>query len=499
MFLHNPIVSPQGQVSNPSNAVASPAGWLTGTTHSSWLITGNNARAYLDADKRQNTPDAGGEARSTTFDDTLDVTSGPATATNRNVAIQNLFFHNNLLHDTLYLAGFTETFGNFQTDNFNRGGSAGDPVQAEAQDGGGLDNANFATPEDGTAPRMQMYLWNGANVVDVSGPSSIAGDYYAAQAEFGPEATFEGLSGNMVLVDDGTGTPTDACETLQPGSLAGAIALIDRGTCDFTVKVKNAQNAGAIGAVVGNNVDTEAVIIMGGNGRFAIPASSVSFNTGQTLKGALAGGEVSATLRAADPPPGLRDGDIDADISWHEYGHGLTWRMIGGMSGPLAGAVGEGMSDVLALIHGPGDDRVAEYSFSNPIGIRREPYDTYSRTYGALNEGTRQVHNDGEIYAAIGWRMIENYADAGVAQSDLLADLVEGMKHTPSRPAYEDMRDGILAGLTNTGSTARECLVWRAFAEYGVGVGASATESTSRGKVVVAVNESFDVPSHCTP
>ena len=86
-----------------------------------------------------------------------------------------------------------------------------------------------------------------------------------------------------------------------------------------------------------------------------------------------------------------------------------------------------------------------------------------------------------------------------MAESDLLADLVEGMKHTPSRPAYEDIRDGILAGLTNTGNTARECLVWRAFAEYGVGVGASATESTSRGKVVVAVNESFDVPSHCTP
>ena len=61
------------------------------------------------------------------------------------------------------------------------------------------------------------------------------------------------------------------------------------------------------------------------------------------------------------------------------------------------------------------------------------------------------------------------------------------------------MRDGILAGLTNTGNSARECLVWRAFEEYGVGVGASATEATSRGKLVVTVEESFNVPSQCNP
>ena len=68
-----------------------------------------------------------------------------------------------------------------------------------------------------------------------------------------------------------------------------------------------------------------------------------------------------------------------------------------------------------------------------------------------------------------------------------------------ARPAYADMRDGILAGLANTGNTARECLVWRAFAEYGVGEGAVALESRSRGKDVVVVTESFDVPSQCNP
>ena len=56
-----------------------------------------------------------------------------------------------------------------------------------------------------------------------------------------------------------------------------------------------------------------------------------------------------------------RDGDLDSDIVYHEYGHGLTWRMIGNMAGALAGAIGEGMSDTVA-IYINGDDRVGEYS-----------------------------------------------------------------------------------------------------------------------------------------
>src|SRR5262249_2989902 len=48
----------------------------------------------------------------------------------------------------------------FQENNYGRGGAQNDSVQAEAQDGGGENNANFATPPDGQRPRMQLYLWN---------------------------------------------------------------------------------------------------------------------------------------------------------------------------------------------------------------------------------------------------------------------------------------------------------------------------------------------------
>ena len=83
----------------------------------------------------------------------------------------------------------------------------------------------------------------------------------------------------------------------------------------------------------------------------------------------------------------LRDGDLDSDIIWHEYGHGVTWRMVGNMSGPLARAIGEGFGDVLAIYANRLTDTtaaVAEYSYNNlglsgfpnailgPFGVFRE-------------------------------------------------------------------------------------------------------------------------------
>src|SRR5262249_32037153 len=49
--------------------------------------------------------------------------------------------------------------GNFQTNNFGRGGAGNDEVQVDVQDGSGTNNANFGTPPDGSRPRMQMFLF----------------------------------------------------------------------------------------------------------------------------------------------------------------------------------------------------------------------------------------------------------------------------------------------------------------------------------------------------
>jgi len=147
----------------------------------------------------------------------------------------------------MYIYGFTEAEANFQDDNMARGGLGNDHVNAEAQDIGGTNNANFATPADGGSGRMQMYLWSGnvSSTLTVNSPPSVAGNYNSAPAGFGPNVVTP-ITADFVLVDDGTGVTSDACEPLINGSsLPGKIAVIDRLTCNFVDKVLAAQGAGA--------------------------------------------------------------------------------------------------------------------------------------------------------------------------------------------------------------------------------------------------------------
>jgi hypothetical protein len=71
---------------------------------------------------------------------------------------------------------------------------------------------------------------------------------------------------------------------------------------------------------------------MGGtNAALVIPAVMISQNDGTALKALAA---PTGTIRAKAVEPLQIDGSLDSNIVYHEYGHGLTWRMIGGMSGP---------------------------------------------------------------------------------------------------------------------------------------------------------------------
>jgi len=146
-------------ISNPENALASPAGWFhTGTT----IMDGNNVHACVDANANNvcDTPEAScGEGLSCDFPINLSI----APSSSRPAAVTNLFYWNNTIHDIQYQHGFTEAAGNFQENNFGRGGAGSDSVNADAQDGSGNCNANFGTPPDGGNPRMQMYLCNRAS------------------------------------------------------------------------------------------------------------------------------------------------------------------------------------------------------------------------------------------------------------------------------------------------------------------------------------------------
>src|SRR4029078_959085 len=89
-----------------------------------------------------------------------------------------------------------------------------------------------------------------------------------------------------------------------------------------------------------------------------------------------------------------------------------------------------------------GDDSIAEYAGGNPGGIRRFPYAGYPNTYSDVLGG--EVHDDGEVYAAIVWRLTELFDAGGVSRDALFRTWVDGMNYTPAGPAWEDMRDGML-------------------------------------------------------
>jgi hypothetical protein len=98
-----------------------------------------------------------------------EIGEAPGGAAFRSGVVTHLFYLTNRYHDALYQAGFTESARNFQNDNFGRGGAGNDRVLAQAQDFSGTNNANFATPADGTSGRMQMYLFTNGTAAQRDG------------------------------------------------------------------------------------------------------------------------------------------------------------------------------------------------------------------------------------------------------------------------------------------------------------------------------------------
>ncbi len=342
-------------------AINTAAGWMGTST----VTTGNNVEAYLDSDAN-NQPDAvntadlqNGHAFSSIQDFTFPFTLGVDPRTQRAAAVTNLFYFNNIIHDFSYQLGFTEAAGNFQTNNFGRGGTGNDSVRAEAQDGSGTNNANFGTPPEGQRPRMQMFLFT-------------------------------------------------------------------RGTADL-------------------NDD--------------------------------------------------RDGDFDGDVVLHEYGHGISNRLVGGpantscLGGTQAGAMGEGWSDYWAATF-YGNGVIGEFVTNNLTrGIRRAAYtvpaDPVHDSYADLGVGGFEVHRDGEVWAAALWDLRQTL---GAAIADRL--VLQGMKFTPCSPSFLNARDGILMADQNLNGGANRCAIWTVFARHGMGVSAQGNNGTTH----VAAT---DVPQDC--
>ncbi|MQA59915.1 MAG: hypothetical protein GEU86_00135 [Actinophytocola sp.] len=370
---------------SPARAVVPFTGldgdWAAGTTTS-----GNNVNAYLDrdnnnandeyqpsnADAHFNYAFTDAWRNLSTIDDTdfaniPDADWQAAIDADRDAIITQLFYYTNDMHDWLYGFGFNEASGNFQVDNFGRGGSGGDPVLAEAHDGFDFgcqdqatppndircaNNANFSFNPDGTSSRMQMYLW----------------------------------------------------------------------------------------------------------------------------------------IRPNRP---YRDGSMDGDVIAHEYGHGVSNRLIpGGMSAATnqTGSLGEGWSDAISMFRW-NDAVVGEYVTGNATrGIRNSAYDVHPWTYGNYSTSVNSPHRNGEIWAAT---MYDIRTLLGINTTTQV--MLDGMRVTAApNPTFLAARDGILAADQAAGGNNR-CALWTAFAGRGMG-----TDAVSNGLHAVPT-EDFTVPAECLP
>lgn len=137
---------------------------------------------------------------------------------------------------------------------------------------------------DAAVPQV---LQPGTPLLSIAAPASIAGNYKVGAAAFGPPLSSPGVTGDIVAGLDGIGVSTDACEPIT-SAVAGKIALVDRGSCTFVIKVKNAQNAGAIAVIVADNAPGSPPAGLGGaDPTITIPSVRVTQADGAAIRAAL--------------------------------------------------------------------------------------------------------------------------------------------------------------------------------------------------------------------
>jgi hypothetical protein len=512
---------------------------------------GNNTFAYADI-AAPNGFGTGDIAPTPTSPDTFDRVYNPmvnaeSSTEQRAAAVTQLFYDINFFHDWYYDVGFDEMSRNAQTSNYNRGGREGDPINAEGQDNSGRNNANMRTPSDGMRPRMQMYIFDATGNERLSvGMTTIT----TAGAPFGAQ-TYN-LTAEVVLVNDGstadmnggmTGSVSDGCQMNFMNSVAGKIALVDRGNCSFIQKAQIAQANGAAGLIIADNAPGATPPGIGGmpgpgTAPPTIPVTAVTQASGTTLKGMIGG--ATPPMATLSKTPGIsRDGTIDNGIIAHEWGHYISNRLIGdgnGLGSNQSGGMGEGWSDFHALLmmvraedlnvpsnaNWMGTYSVGGYTSGGRsgsgyyYGVRRVPYSvdpaknafTFKHIqegvalptapptqFGADGAGNAQVHSTGEVWSSMLWEcyvalLRDPRHTFAQAQDRMKRYLVGGYKLTPMQPTLVEARDAILAA-----AAARDpqdfATLWQAFARRGIGMNAKAPDRNSQNNRPVV--ESFTV------
>lgn len=210
---------------------------------------------------------------------------------------------------------------------------------------------------------------------------------------------------------------------------------------------------------------------------------------------------------------------FDSDVVFHEFTHGVSNRLVGGLHDahalqqPQSRGMGEGWSDYFALTIqnfslNPEKTVTGDWVTNDPAGIRLAPYDDqYPGSFGRIGQpgdyDGSDEHAIGEIWCAALMKMNRDLGQALVdkQRGHLLGwqIVVDGFKLTSANPSFLDARDAILHALDSqqqSGSIssadfkkARKA-AWEAFARFGMG-----PKATSVGASLFGIVEDKSVPA----
>ena len=540
----SPVHGPHVMVDNPAIPAASPFGWhdVDGVEGAEFTITrGNNVHAYQDIDDDQlssnDEPDGGEEL---IFDFAHDVDAEPNESIEADVT--NLFYANNLVHDITYLLGFDEASGNYQSNNYGNGGAGNDNVIAHALDGSGTNNANFALSTDGFNGNMNMFRWilPSAGLFNILSPSELAGPVPNGEAGggWGFDVTYAtvDIEGEAAFALDGNVQfPENVCDAVvNEDVVRGKVAFIYRGLCEFGTKALNAQNAGAIAVVIcnvpgagGDPSSDGSDPISGGLGGgsngldVTIPTIALGFQDCNAIQASVEEGfPVTVRIKPAEEQ-GVAEvsSSFDNVIVGHEYGHGISGRLVGGPNTICFGddeQMGEGWSDFFGLIISTrpedlGADARGVGSYvqgddPDGKGIRRFPYSTdmaiNPQTFADI-KATTAPHPLGEVWNDMIWDMYwalievhgfdEDWSNTESGNHIGAKLVLDGMKFMGCEVGFINGRNAILAADRANNGGENQCLIWEAFARRGLGYFADGGDADNRNDG----SENFDIMPSC--
>ena|GEM_PF-2946963 len=373
-----------------------------------------------------------------------------------------LFYYNNIMHDYLYGIGFTEALFNMQQDNFGRGGMGKDAVTAQAQDGSGTDNANMSPEDDGTKPRMQMYLFTEKAFRRADGDI----DFDVVGHEH-----FHAVSNRAV------GKGSIGC---VGNGLVGEVGGEGEGWSDYiTISM--------------TDDDSEGEYV---TGEFDIGIRRLPYTNYRWSYQSVNG---NGLTRRDQQPPDADPGNIPFEV--HDIGElwaATLWDMRellimkdpNGVFFDGGRRLGSGTNFFI------GYRQVQSVDAQHPINYRESFGDTMTSQTGTVTPTinaanhivrpvllTQEANHNGPLATAV---------HNGARLSDTL--VMRGMQLSPCNPSFVDSRDSLLAADKELTGGENRAIIWRAFASHGVGQNAQSNGGTPEGATGPTVVEDFTVP-----